>query len=88
MKAGAREMKMKIMGEMKVARRDETEGLGASDYRCGALEIMRIANAGHKTMVVANEDNQTVLGGKRRNGFFAYRPDIWKVSEARYAELV
>ena len=69
MKAGSRGEKTNIVGEMKVAANDDSEGCGYSDFKCGAFEIMRISNAGHAGMKVANQKDQTVVGGMRRNGF-------------------
>jgi hypothetical protein len=45
-----------------------------ANFRCGPFEILRIAFAGHQSLVDENIKSQFVLKGLRRNGMLSWRP--------------
>jgi hypothetical protein len=47
-----------------------------TSFRCDAFEIMTICSESHRDLVKRNEDTNLILRGLRRNGQFAWRPDL------------
>ena len=47
-----------------------------ASFACGTEEIMRIAQAAHRSMIIKNEKENVVLAGLRRNGTLSWRPNL------------
>ena len=71
LKAGARAEQRRLKENM----RGEAMGRGeVSTFRCGPLEVLRVAHAAHMKTVELNAEKDIVLSGLRRNGLLSYRP--------------
>ena len=73
--AGARRKKTEIMSRQRDAHLSSNPSESGT-YRCTAQDMMEIAIAAHDAMVRLNEVDDIVLKGLRRNGEFAWRPDL------------